>query len=218
MNGDTYEFGKINTKLESIEWDDVWLHFANTDKRKKILTIGDSISRGYRDIFIKKLNQNEAAPYTVDNIATSKGVDNKAFYPLLDGVKMQIDKYSVIKFNNGLHGWHLEDKAYECEYRNLVNHIKELYPDAKLVIALTTPVRSIENLNEVIADRDNVIKARNEAAIKIAEEVDAEVVDYYSLLLDRPELYMYDGVHLKEEGYELLANASTEIFDSILKA
>lgn len=197
---DTYEFEEMKEALENIEWDDIWRQDANAAGKKRILVIGDSISRGYRNLLIDKIGEE----YAVDNIATSKAADNAQFLTLLDYMKQQSPDYAAVQFNNGLHGWHLSQDAYQNGYLKIVRYIKSLYPQARLLLALTTPLREAGNLSS-LAERNALVAGRNRAAKEIAGMENADIIDLYQVIENRFDLYQPDGVHLCEEGYELLA-------------
>ena len=61
--------------LEGTEWDDVWVECASDKKTKRILMIGDSITRGFR----AKLKENISPDALPNTVATSKSVDNPLF-------------------------------------------------------------------------------------------------------------------------------------------
>ena len=75
---DTYVFGEQKTKLEQIEWDDLWFQEATDTLSKRVLLIGDSITRACRAMINKRLNP---LGVVVDQLATSKGNDNPFFIP-----------------------------------------------------------------------------------------------------------------------------------------
>ncbi len=207
---DTYEFNGVN-ELEPIEWDDIWRQNAPDVEAPRILLIGDSISRSYR----KKLNEIFNNEIYADQLSTSKSIADSSYLDLLDYMKLQCDRYDVIVFNNGLHGFYLETAAYEKCYRKAVLHLKEIFPKAKIIIALSTPCRNRNNLNEFLPVNDSVIE-RNKAACKIAKENKLEFIDLYSLLCNRPELFIEDGAHLKESGQALLAEECAKAVRKIL--
>lgn len=207
-NGFTYEFNNINTKLETYEWDNIWWEHANSDTIERVLVIGDSISCGYRGEMNKIL---EGAVY-VDGLGTSKAIDNPCFIKAIDYVLSQQKKGQVILFNNGLHGWHLSEEMYEYHYRKVIDHMKNIYPDKKLIIVLTTPVREKNNIQNYDSVRNKIVIARNAIASKIAEEQKLQVIDLYGLVKDRPEVYGADGIHFVEEGFVLLAEKCVEEF------
>lgn len=191
---DTYEYKKTKTRLETIEWVDIWRNDANVLDKKRILVVGDSISRGYRHFLIDKID----GQYAIDNIATSKALDNDSFMTLLDYMRASVSSYEIIQFNNGLHGWHLTDLEYESRYIDLLKHIKKLYPKAKIFIALTTPLKDPE--------RNKIVVNRNRIANSVAELLDAKVIDLYKVIDKNYGLFYEDGVHLLKDGYEMLAD------------
>lgn len=204
---DTYEFDTIKEKFERIEWDDIWCQDANITDKKRVLVIGDSISRGYRNFLINKIGEE----YAVDSVATSKAVDNEQFITLLEYMKAKSPEYEIIQFNNGLHGWHLSYEEYENCYLEILGHIKRLFPIAKLFLALTTPVREMKNVDCFDARNTDVIK-RNHVAKAIAKEMNAEMIDLYHIMEKHPDYYCDDGVHFLEEGYVLLADECVKMW------
>ncbi len=212
MRKDTYEEKDINSKLETYEWDDIWVIHANDEKRDRVMLIGDSISRGYRHKAAEALS----GDFYVDNYATSKGIDNPALTKTISLVLAQQPKYKVIHFNNGLHGFHLSDAEYEEHFESVIKFLTETYPDKKLIIGLTTPARERGNTQN-LAERNHRVIARNRAAVRIAEKYGIAVNDLYSVLDGTNKYHCEDGIHLIEEGYELLAEKIKEKVYEVLK-
>ena len=205
---DTYEFETKKSPLETYEWDDIWWDHAPDAEGRRILIIGDSISRGYR----RALGKLEGREFFVDGIATSKAADNESFYTLLDYYASTGLRYDAVLINNGLHGWHLEDsEEYKDHYEKLASYVKEKFAPEKFFIVLTTPVRKSEQ-TEIFDERNERVKVRNLAATEIARSLGAEVLDFFSLIENRPELYTGDGVHLVPEGYSLIAHEILGLF------
>ena len=194
----TYEENARTNPLETYEWDDIWYdHVPETDK-PRILLVGDSISRGYRFPVIEALKDS----YHTDGWATSKAVDNPAYIPQLDLVISQATDYKLIHINNGLHGWHLSTEDYKDNYEKIICHIQKQYPEIKLVLCLTTPVRNSKT--KELADRNSLVISRNEAMLELALKYDLPVTDLYnSPLLESSATYT-DTVHQNEDGYKLL--------------
>lgn len=197
---DTYETAPRLSPLEKYEWDDIWWDNAPDTVGKRILIIGDSISRGTR----RAAGKLEGRSVFIDGIATSKAVDNPTFFNLLNYFAEAGHSYDAVFFNNGLHGWHLEEEKYAPLLTETAKFIKECFAPKKFFIVLTTPVRKSKQ-TEIFDDINPRVLVRNAAALETARELGAEVVDLYSLIEDRPELYIQDGVHLVDEGYILLA-------------
>lgn len=210
---DTYETKNAENALETYEWDDVWFDHAEDSSLPRALILGDSISRGCRHVLVKKTIDFLHA----DNYASSKALDNAAFKPMLETVFSQEKNLKVVSFNNGLHGWHLQDAAYKAEYEKMVCLLEKLCAKsgAKLVITLTTPLRNSENLSEFDARNERVI-ARNEIAKEICKKHGLVLNDFYTPMLDKEELYMPDGVHFKEQGYDILSSQMKNVIQSLL--
>ena len=207
----TYEENPRDIPLETYEWDDIWFdHIPETDK-PRILLVGDSISRGYRFPVIEALNDS----YHTDGWASSKAVDNPAYIPQLDLMISQAKDYKLIHINNGLHGWHLSTEDYKNNYEKIICHIQKKYPEIKLVLCLTTPVRNSKT--KELSDRNSLVISRNEAVLELASKYDLPVTDLYnSTLLESFATYT-DTVHQNEDGYKLLAEIVNSKIREVLK-
>jgi hypothetical protein len=95
-------------------------------------------------------------------LTTSKCVSDPTFN---DDLKLMLKQYkfSVIHFNNGLHGWGYTEDQYRDGLLKTVIAVKEHAADAKFIWATTTPVREKTNL-ETFAERTDRVKVRNIAA------------------------------------------------------
>ena len=186
---------EINTKLETYEWDNLWIEHANKDDIKRVLYIGDSISCGVRQVATSISN----GEIYFDGFGTSKALDNPYFKDSLHLFALQQGKREVVVFNNGLHGWHLDDeKEYPKAYEEMIKFLLEEFKGIPLVIVLSTYVANIE-------DNKRVIK-RNEEVLKLTEKYNLPYVDYYSVAEENKD-NLTDGVHFNSEGYKSLAEA-----------
>jgi hypothetical protein len=193
---------------ERIEWSRFqWEQESATDK-PRILFIGNSISVGYFPMVSAQLK--EAA--NCDHYATSRSVEDPAFYK---ETKMAMGKYNhtVIHFNNGLHGWHLNNEQYEKGLRKYVQFLmRHKAKNCQLVYSQTTPYPSKEPDVKLNEEMNSVVLERNRIARKIMQEKGIEVIDLYSLV--EPELEKYSirkgDLHYKKEGYELIAKKISE--------
>ncbi len=210
MESFTYQETLTDHPLETYEWDNIWWEHADDSKPPRVLIVGDSISCGYRQLINKELNGRMYA----DVFGTSKALDNRYFLKTLENVLAQQARTDLIQINNGLHGWHLKNDDYEKYYRKAIDFIENQCKSVPLIVALTTPVRSKENLNEFDVRNQTVIE-RNEIAKKIAQEKGLIVFDFYSLIKDHANLYTPDGVHLLEEGYIRIAKYCAEQYTKI---
>ena len=190
----TYEEMTLQQKLETYEWDSTWIELANRDHDHRILYIGDSISCGIRvpatNLTGKKI--------LFDGFGTSKALDNPYFYDSLKLFAAQQQSRRAVLFNNGLHGWHMDDETeYRHYYKEMIKFLLAEFPGTPLYIVLTTHITDPEREARVIR--------RNQVAKELAAEYDLYVIDLYQVSLDAAHLLDAGGVHWLPEGYEMLA-------------
>ncbi len=194
MENLTYERRENNSKLETYEWDRTWIDNADDNKRTRVLYVGDSISCRVVEVATKVSGD----AISFDGFHTSKALDNKYLKEYLKVFTSQEGYRSVILFNNGLHGWHLDDKTeYPEYYRDMVEFLQNEFCGTPVILVLTTTVADL--------DREERVKVRNEQVIKIAKSMNLPVIDLYSLSCKHVDLRSEDGVHFKKEGYEKFA-------------
>ena len=194
MSDFTYEFENKNNRLEKYEWDTVWWECADTAGIPRVLYIGDSISCATRRF------ANEAAGHGIffDGFGTSKAVDNPYFAESVRLFAHQQGERAVILFNNGLHGWHLEDEtAYKQYYEQFLQFLMAEFECTPIVLLLTTAVADEKRNARVVT--------RNRMVTELAEAYQLPVVDLYAITHQHRDLLSHDGVHLTAEGYKLLA-------------
>jgi|GEM_PF-948584 len=195
MNDMTYEFETKQHKLETYEWDNVWWEQTNIQDAARVLYIGDSISCGTRRVATATA-QNQIL---FDGFATSKALDNPYFTDTLHVFAQQQRKREVVLFNNGLHGWHLDDKTdYAREYEKMLCFLLKEFEGTPVVLLLTTHVANEE--------RDARVRQRNCVVCELAKKHGISVIDLYTPTKEHGELLSGDGVHFSKEGYQLLAD------------
>lgn len=178
----TCKENNTKTPLETYEWDDLWWDHPEDKLSRRILIIGDSISRGYRGE-LKKLAGRD---FYVDGIAGSKAADNESFYTLIDYFSQSDLEYDAVFFNNGLHGWHLDDATeYKENLSKLATYVREKFEPRTFFIVLTTPVRKSKQTD--IFDEDNErVKMRNTSVKEVARELGAETSISFRSLKSAP--------------------------------
>jgi hypothetical protein len=207
MSSFTYEYTYDRNKLVTFEWDNVWIEHAEKDDITRILYIGDSISVGTRHI-ATRLSMQKAY---FDNFGTSKAVDNPYFCDSLSLFAAQEGYRNAVIFNNGLHGWHLDDeKEYPEHYEKTVRFLIDAFKGTPVFLVLTTHVADKE--------RDNRVKKRNCAVKAIAQKYGLPIIDFYTPSSEKPELLSGDGVHFTEEGYNVLASTAIQALLSVIEA
>ncbi|MCA8986529.1 MAG: SGNH/GDSL hydrolase family protein [Planctomycetaceae bacterium] len=193
---------------ERIEWIDIWVTDAEKSELPRVLFVGDSITRGYFGGAEKHL----AGKAYCARLTTSKCVSDPTFNDDLLLLLKQY-KFSVIHFNNGLHGWGYTEEQYESGLAETFRVLKEHAGDTTLIWTTTTPVRESSNLQAFEA-RTERVKVRNQSAARIMEQHGIAIDDLFELVKDHPEWQSRDGVHFNGSGNEALAK---QVADSVLK-
>lgn len=191
-----------NTVREDIEWANLWWAHAPDTKLPRVLLIGDSVTNGYHNDVDKLLK----GKVNVDMVATSANICDPA---LLAQVRLAVGgyKHAVIHFNNGLHGWQLDDAAYEAGLSRLIALLRELSPQAKLVWGHSTPI--VLTTDPATLDPKNAaVIRRNEIAARVMQELGIPVDDTYSVSVGHPEYRnVGDGYHYNQQGKTAQAEA-----------
>ena len=193
---------------ERIEWSDVWVTDADKADSPKVLLIGDSITRGY----FGEVEKHLAGKASCARLTTSKCVSDPFF---ADEVQLLLKQYkfSVIHFNNGLHGWGYTEEQYRDGLVKLMDTLKEHAAGAKLIWATTTPTRNSNNL-EQISERTERVKVRNQMAAEIMQQRGVPTNDLYGLVEQHADWQSHDGVHFNAKGK---AAQAKQVADCILK-
>ena len=190
----TYERQNRKNIYETYEWDNTWIEHADGSDAKRVLYIGDSISCQIRQL-ATKLTEEQVL---FDGYGSSKGIDNPY---LIDSIKLfalQEGHREAVLFNNGLHGWHLDDETeYKEAYEEVVVALRKEFADIPVVLVLTTHVGNTEDEKRVIA--------RNKAVLEIAEKYNLHVIDLYAESLKQHDDLDEWGVHFGEKGNISLA-------------
>ena len=195
MSDFTYETENRMNKYETYEWDDMWIDHANETDRKRAAYIGDSISVGTRRIATARTNEE----ILFDGFGTSKALDNPYFKDSIRLFLNQVPNVDTVLFNNGLHGWHLDDETeYKALYDERIQFILSEIKDAKLYILLTTAV--------IDKDDNDRVKLRNVAAREVAEKYSIPVIDLYDITSANISEISPDGIHPTEPLYEKIAD------------
>jgi lysophospholipase L1-like esterase len=195
-NGDQNATGD-EVRRERIEWCDIWVPEANSDKLPRVLLVGDSITKGYYGSVDSELKGQAA----VARLATSAFLTDPAFLMQLDCLLDSYD-FDVIHFNNGLHGWGYSEQEYGDALPVIIQHLRDKEPGATLILANSTPLRDRADLSK-LRDSNSRVLERNRLLAGVASSQAIPVNDLYSLVADKSELYSQDGTHFNNEGRAL---------------
>lgn len=193
---------------ERIEWIDIWVTDADKHELPRVLLVGDSITRGYFGGVEKQL----AGKAYCARLTTSKCVSDPTFNDDLLLLLKQY-KFSVIHFNNGLHGWGYTEEQYRDGLQQTFAAIKKHSGDAKLIWATTTPMREKADL-QAFAEQTDRVKTRNKLAAEIMQGDGVSTNDLFELVKDHADWQSTDGVHFNAKGNEALA---TQVAKSVLQ-
>ncbi|TWT60921.1 SGNH/GDSL hydrolase family protein [Rubinisphaera italica] len=189
---------------ERIEWIDIWVTDADKDDLPRVLLVGDSITRGYFGAVEKQL----AGKAYCARLTTSKCVSDPTFNDDLLLLLKQY-KFSVIHFNNGLHGWGYTEDQYRDGLSQTVAALKENSGGAQLIWATTTPVREKTDLQS-FAEQTERVKERNKLAAEIMKRNGVSTNNLFELVEDHADWQSTDGVHFNAKGNEALAKQVTQ--------
>lgn len=186
----------MKVTFETYEWDNTWIEKSNETSAKRVLYIGDSISCGTRTA----LNAISDSEILFDGFGTSKALDNPYYFPSLSMFARQESSRNAVIFNNGLHGWHLDEEEYSKLYNEFLDNLKNEFPDTLIIPVLTTFVTNKDYHNDRVINRNIVVK-------ELAASKKLPIIDLYTVSEQNDNLKINDGVHYTEAGYKVLANA-----------
>lgn len=196
----TYENSDRTNKYEKYEWDQVWIEDTDNTTSTRVLYIGDSISCNVRCLATKQSKEE----FLFDGFGTSKSLDNKYFKDSITLFSAQLPKTDIVIFNNGLHGWHLNDtEEYGFYYEDMIKFLIDKFRNIPLFIALTTYIKDDTRLKRV--------EERNKTATQIAEKYHLPIIDLYSISEKSKDLLSKDKIHFTPEGNEIIAKEIVNI-------
>jgi unsaturated rhamnogalacturonyl hydrolase len=197
-------------KRENIEWADIWLPNTNDTGLPRVLLIGNSITRQYYPEVQRQLN----GKAYVGRLSTSKSLGDPGLLKEV-ALVLSYEHFDVVHFNNGMHGWDYSEEEYAKAFPDLYNTICKGAPDAKLIWATTTPVKTGENMTE-ISPKTKRVEERNRIAYEYLKDKNVQIDDLFSLAINNTAFYGgNDGVHLRPIGVKALA---TQVADQIMIA
>lgn len=180
---------------ENYEWDNNWIEKANETSAKRVLYIGDSISCGTRT----ELNKISGGEILFDGFATSKSLDNPYYFPSLSLFAKQEHSRNAVIFNNGLHGWHIDEQEYSRLYNEFLDKLINEFSGTLIIPVLSTFLTNQEHRNERVIKRNTIVK-------ELAASKNLPIIDLYTVSEQNGSLKTDDGVHFTEMGYKALAN------------
>ena len=199
------EPSSTHIEREYIEWADIYIPGANKTDKPHVLLLGNSITRGYHPEVSTML---EERAY-VGRLSTSKSLGDPAYLEEVGNV-LKNTTFSIIHFNNGLHGMNYSDEEYDRAFPELIALFKRYAPDARLIWANCTPIYKDKDMTELHPDTERGA-IRNKIAIRHVTPLGVEINPLDTLMLAHPEYYKGgDGAHPIPAGYSALAKQVSE--------
>lgn len=181
----------------------------------KIIFLGDSTTYGMKYYGVLSGGKNTTQVWTPASGTLT--LSNQGFativypvsgeeIPIRDAVELEKPEMMVITLGvNGVS--FMEEDYFKSEYKALVEDIKEISPDTKIILQSIFPIASNYEYQRDI--NNTKISAANGWILAIAEETDVKYLDTASILLGDdgflPQAYHNgDGLHLNGETFELV--------------
>jgi len=165
---------------EDVEWSDIRHFDCNRRDLPRVLLIGDSIVKGYRET-VRDVLSNE---FLVSAFSSSRCVGDSALTTELE-LAVAAFPPAIVHFNNGLHGWFTNESAYEAGLRNTLGMIRRMIPEVLLLLATTTPMRVRGELAQFDGAHHQRIMARNTAMGRVSLEEGYRVNDLHALVANQ---------------------------------
>ncbi len=189
--------------LERVEW--TWAERPATlnPALPNVLLVGDSITRAYFPDVVTLL----AGKANVYLFATSAcSGDPRLPTQLNEFFTMEHLTFSVIHFNNGMHGWEYSEAEYSAGLPALVRALQQGASGSTLIWASTTPVHTAADFGA----SNERINARNAAALSQMKSAGIPVDDQNLLMSLHDDLHR-DNVHYKSEGSQIQAKQVAQV-------
>ena len=177
-----------------------------------VLIVGDSITRGYYPAMQKDLS-GVANVYLFATSACSGDPRVPGQLPgqLHDYFSIIGVKFTVVHFNNGMHGYGYTEEQYAAGLPNMIAVVRAGAPEAKLIWATTTPLLK-DNADPSGVGKGSAtnarIDARNGLAAAIVQRERIPTDDLHVLMLKHQDLHSGD-VHYTDAGYAIMAEQVT---------
>jgi hypothetical protein len=205
----TYCQAQSTSRPETTEW--TWAVRPDQVDRQlpNVLLVGDSITRNY----FPEVQQELSGRANVYLFAASTSLgDPRLDSQLNEFAALEGVKFSVVHFNNGMHGWSYTEKEYATSFPAYVATLRKIAAGAHLIWASTTPVKK----DSPLGASNKRIKVRNAEALQFVDRDSIAVDDQYTLMLRYPNLYL-DDIHFNPEGSSLQGRQVVDTIEKYLK-
>jgi hypothetical protein len=194
---------EVSSRTEEIEW--TWeVRPVHADaKLPNVLLLGDSITRAY----FPEVGRQLAGVANVYLMASSTSVgDPRLTRQIEEFSSAEGVTFSVVHFNNGMHGWAYSEREYREAFAAFLAEIRTIAPKAALIWATTTPVKKETEPGPTNAR----VEARNAIAESLVKPAGIAIDDQHGLMVKHADLYQ-DSVHFSEAGAAIQGKQAAEL-------
>lgn len=181
----------------------------------RVLLVGDSIANSYLEPVRKAL----AGKANIDAWITPTTQADKSLPKTIAEI-LGWQKYAVVHFNLGLHGWQkgrIPEGQYEPLTRQLVQNLRAGAPQATLIWATITPVTVKGEPEKLNPEIQPTIEEHNRMALAVMKSEGVEVDDLAGLMAGQLPLAAGDMFHWKPAGVALLTESVTKSIATALE-
>lgn len=186
---------------EPIEWTRSWV--PDSDKVKldkpRVLLVGDSIVMSYGP----KASELLQGEVSLAWVGTSRFPADPVYFEEI-ALVLRSTRFDAIHFNNGLHGFGYSEEQYDFHLKRIVGGLRELTPQARWILANSTPMRVGQNLNQY-HERNARVQIRNQSMAALAKDLELPMTDLYRAVDGRLDYYSSDGTHFNDTGIAVQA-------------
>lgn len=187
---------------------------------KQILLIGDSIRMGYCEYVKDLLKDRAEVIYPSENCRSSQNIiiNLLNWSHLCDKEKVEIIHFNCGQWDAAHFNYDLTPLTSLSEYRKnlcaIVQQMKRIFPNAKLVFATTTPMNPAYPQTINPRTTEDII-AYNDAAKQVMEEHGIAINDLFLFAENwGPEHYI-DYCHMTEISYKCLGKQVSDFIKSL---
>jgi hypothetical protein len=181
----------------------------------RVLLIGDSITNSYLEPVRKAL----AGKANIDAWITPTTQADKSLPKTIAAI-LGWQKYAVVHFNLGLHGWQqgrIPEGQYEPLTRQLVQNLRAGAPQATLIWATITPVTVKGEPEKLNPEIQPTIVEHNRMALAVKKSEGVEIDDLAGLMAEHLPMAAGDMFHWKAPGVALLTESVTKSISTALE-
>ena len=184
---------------------------------KTLYLLGDSIRRGYEPMLREKLaGQATILSPDINCEFTQYTLRHLHEWAEESGSSDEID---LVHWNNGL--WDAARlfgdecltpiDVYAETLRRIHKRIGTVFPKAKVIFALSTPIIEERYQPSTFFRLNKDIREYNDIASRVMDELNVEINDLYSVAGNFTISQYTDATHFTEEGYNILADAVVKV-------